>query len=371
MTAAFTRLTRKAITVLDRRAINRATLARQLLLRRHDLSVLEATEQLVGLQAQLPFPPYIGLWARLEDFDRDELSKLILDRQIVRSSLMRYTMHLVTTPDLLWLRPLLQPVLDRAQKGFFGRETQGLDLGEIAAHGRKLLNGKALTQVQLREAMSERFPGRDPLSLAYSVQYLVPLVHVPPWGKGGSVPSTLAEPFVDGKFAKEADPKRLVRRYLAAFGPATVKDLQAFSGLTFMAKVFKEMGDELEVLTADTGQELYDLPGAPRPDGDTPAPVRFLPEYDNLMVSHFDRSRVMDDDIRKKVCVGAGIAATLLVDGFVRGIWKLKEQKKTATLTLTLFKPLSKKDLKAVEKEADGVLRFAAPDATTRELVVG
>ena len=183
--------------MLDRRAINRATLARQLLLQRHDLGVLEATEQLVGLQAQLPFPPYIGLWARLRSFDHDELSKLILDRQIVRSSLMRYTMHLVTTPDLLWLRPLLQPVLNRAQKGFFGRQTEGLDLGEIAEHGRKLLRGKALTQVQLRESMSERFPGRDPLSLAYSVQYLVPLVHVPPWGKGGSVPSTLAEPFLE------------------------------------------------------------------------------------------------------------------------------------------------------------------------------
>lgn len=357
--------------MLDRRAINRATLARQLLLQRHDMGVLEATEQLVGLQAQLPFPPYVGLWARLNSFDRDELSKLILDRQIVRSSLMRYTMHLVTTADLLWLRPLLQPVLNRAQKGFFGRQTEGMDLGEIAQHGRKLLNGKALTQVQLREAMSEKFPGRDPLSLAYSVQYLVPLVHVPPWGKGGSVPSTLAEPFLDQKLTKDPDPKLLVRRYLAAYGPATVKDLQAFSGLTFMAKVFKDMGAELEVLVSDTGQELYDLRDAPRPDGDTPAPVRFLPEYDNLMVSHFDRTRVMDDDIRKRVCVGAGIAATLLVDGFVRGMWKLKEQKKTATLTLTLFKPLSKKDLKAVGQEADALLRFAAPDATTREFVVG
>ena len=357
--------------MLDRRAINRATLARQLLLQRHDLGVLEATEQLVGLQAQLPFPPYIGLWARLERFDRDELSKLILDRQIVRSSLMRYTMHLVTTTDLLWLRPLLQPVLNRAQKGFFGRETDGLDLTEIAEHGKELLRGKALTQVQLRESMSERFPGRDPLALAYSVQYLVPLVHVPPWGKGGSVPSTLAEPFLDRELTEEPDPKQLVRRYLAAYGPATVKDLQAFTGLTFMAKVFQDMGAELEVLVSDTGQELYDLRDAPRPDGDTPAPVRFLPEYDNLMVSHFDRTRVMDDDIRKKVCVGAGIAATLLVDGFVHGIWKLKEQKKTATLTLTLFKSLSKKDLKVVEQEADALMRFAAPDATTRELVVG
>lgn len=353
---------------LDRRALNRATLERQLLIRRERVPALEAIERLVGMQAQLPFPPYVGLWARLVDFDREELTRLVLDRQVVRSSLMRYTMHLVSTTDLLWLRPLLQPVLDRAQRGFFGRQTEGMDLAPLVAAGRELLDRRALTQVELRKALGERWPDRDPLALAYSVQYLVPLVHVPPWGKGGSVPSTLAEPWLDRKLAVDADPEEFVLRYLAAFGPATVKDIQAFSGLTFMAAVFNRMRDRLATFRGEAGQELFDLPDAPRPDGGTTVPPRFLPEYDNMMVAYADRTRTMTDDHRKRVCVGAGIAATVLVDGFVRGVWKLKEQRKTATLTIQLFSSLTKKVRSGVEREAAELVAFAAPEAVTREI---
>jgi hypothetical protein len=358
--------------VLGRRALNRAGLERQWLLRRRRASALEAVEHLVGLQAQLPNPPYVGLWSRLEDFAHDELTRLLYDRSVVRSSVLRGTQHLVSAADFRWLRPLMQPVLDRTRRAAWGRVTEGLDLAELAAVSRSLLAGRTLTRTELRERLAEHWPERDSNALAWSVQALVPLVHTPPsgiWGKGGATPFTLAEEWLGEPVTGAPSPEGMIRRYLAAFGPATVKDIQQWSGLTRLRAVVREL--PLRTLRDEAGQELYDLPDAPLPDPETPAPVRFLPEFDNLMIAYADRSRLMDDGARKRVFFANGlVAATVLVDGFVRGVWTVDRRPGAATLTIELFAPPSERERAALADEGDRLLAFTATDAEARDIRV-
>ena len=201
--------------VLTRRALNRATLERQGLLRRWTIPVSEAIERLIGLQSQLPDPPYIGLWTRLEGFRRDTLTWELYARQVVRSTMMRYTLHLVTARDVLWLRPTLQPVLERAQRGFFGQYTAGMDLTELVAFGRALFEERPLTPIELREWLGERWPDRDARAMAYSVRYLLPLVHIPPggtWGQNGSFPYALPESWLGRPLESAPELPRLVLR---------------------------------------------------------------------------------------------------------------------------------------------------------------
>ncbi|HEX8627662.1 MAG TPA: winged helix DNA-binding domain-containing protein [Catenuloplanes sp.] len=356
-----------ATKVLTRRELNRATLHRQLLLRRHQLPVPAAIDQLMGLQAQETNPPYIGLWSRLADFQRDTLTRLMTDRLVVRGWTMRYTLHLLTAPDFVWVRQLLQPVLDRAQRSFCGSGTAGMDLGELAAVGRELLEEAPRTTLELRGLLARRYPGRDPASLAYSVQYLLPVVHVPPggtWGRGRAVPSAVAEQWLGEPLTVEPTPDRLVMRYLAAFGPASVMDIQAWCGLTRLRASVERLRPHLRVFRDETGRELFDLPDAPRPDPDTPAPPRLLPDFDNLMVAFADRTRVLDEGHRKLISVGAGaIRASVLVDGFVRGAWGIRRARGTATLRVEPFAPISGPDRAALEEEALRLLAFAAADA--------
>lgn len=362
---------------LSTRALNRATLARQHLLERAEHDAERMVARLVGLQSQLPSPPYIGVWTRSADFKLDELTRLLFDRVIVRSTMMRYTQHLIGAEDYLWLRPTLQPMLDRAQQSFFGRHTKDMDIAELANYGRDLIRSRQLTLVELRKLLAERWPDRNPTALGYSVQYMVPMVHVPPcgtWGKGGAVTLTLAEDWL-GRPLGEPDQAQMVRRYLAAFGPASVKDVQAWSALRGLAGAVEQLRPRLAVFRDERGEELFDLPDAPRPDPQTPAPPRFLPDYDNLIVAHADRSRVITEEQRKVVSSGVGgktrtrpgqhgaVAATLLVDGVVRATWKVERAKKDATLVVEPFSPLSKAEQAEVAQEGERLLAFAAGDA--------
>jgi hypothetical protein len=368
----------KTAPALCRRALNRATLARQSLLERSSSTVPEVVARLVGLQSQLPSPPYVGLWTRLADFEPRTLTDLMTDRVIVRSTLMRYTLHLIGAADYRWLRPTLQPVLDRAQRSAFRSRLNGLDPGDIAAYGADLMAGRELTMSELRARLVERWPDADPTALGYSVQYLVPLVHVPPcgtWKQGGAVRLALAADRLGAAVDGTPDPVRLVRRYLAAFGPASVRDVQAWSGLTRLADVVEARRPELAVFRDEAGVELFDLPEAPRPAPDTPAPVRFLPEYDNLMVAFADRRRVMTDEQRKVISSGAGgrtrtrhggqgaVAATVLVDGTVRATWKIERAARRATLVVEPFEPLTAAERDDVVAEAERLLGFCEPDA--------
>ncbi|MEU5537383.1 winged helix DNA-binding domain-containing protein [Streptomyces sp. NPDC020362] len=360
--------------VLDRRALNRALLARQLLTRRAELSATEAVGHLVGMQAQVPNPPYIGLWTRLAGFRIEDLARAVRDRAVVRLVLMRGTIHLVTAEDCRCLRPVLQPSLERALNGAFGRRLTGLDLSAVAALGRELVEAEPATLGGLGRLLAERWPDRDAFALANAVRNLVPLVQVPPrglWGESGQAVHTTAESWLGRATAVDATPDTMVERYLAAFGPASVKDVQIWSGMTRLAESMRRLRPLLRTFRSESGVELFDLPDAPRPDGDVPVPVRYLPEFDNVLLSHADRSRIISADHRKPVFTTNGlIKSTFLVDGFVRGLWRIERRRDTATLVVEAFgRPLAKKDRTALAQEGTRLLAFAAADAAAHDVL--
>ncbi|QXJ21913.1 winged helix DNA-binding domain-containing protein [Actinomadura graeca] len=351
---------------LDRRTLNRATLERQLLLARSGMSALQAVGRLVALQAQDPNLPYLALWARLADFRQQDLTDLLDDRSVVRSSLLRGTQHMAAADDFLHIRPLVRESLLAGRQAAFGRVTGDWDLDELAAEARTLLDGRTLTRPQLARALAERWPGRDPQALGWSSQALVPVVHPPPsgtWNTRGATPFALAEDWIGRPLEEDPGPDRLIHRYLAAFGPASVKDFQAWSGLRRMDADFERLRPGLDVFRDENGTELFDVPGMPLPSGDVPAPVRFLPDLDNLLLAYADRTRLMTGERRKAVCVGAWVKATLLVDGRVHGVWKLRHDREEgrAELAIELFEPLP--DASEAEEEAARLLDFAAPGA--------
>jgi hypothetical protein len=362
-----------ALAVLSDQAINRATLDRQLLLERSVGPAAATIEHLVGMQAQAPRAPFVGLWTRLVDFDPAELDELMESRQAVRASLMRGTVHLVTARDCLAMRPTLRPVLDRAHSaGPFRRRIEGVDLDELVAAGRALLDEAPRTRAELGQLLSARWPGRDPTALAHAVGFLVPQVQVPPrgtWTGGGPVrwatnASWLGADVDSGPAELTVDD--LLVRYLGAFGPATVMDAQAWCGLTRLGEVAARLGRRLRRFRDADGRELLDLPSAPRPDPDTPAPPRFLPEYDNLLLSYADRSRVVPDGRGVPLWPGhGGVRGEVLVDGRWAANWEIaRAAGGAATLTIEPFGRLARRDVAAVSAEGVALLAWAAPGST-------
>jgi hypothetical protein len=363
--------------VLSGRAVNRALLARQHLLAREPGSALAMVRHLCGLQAQAPFPPYYGLLARLDGFRPEDLAGLLESRDVVRIALMRSTIHLVTADDALAWRPLIQPVLDQGLAGNWGKGLAGLDLDRVAAKGRELTTEQPLTFADLGAELTRTFPGHPGDALAMAVRCRVPLVQVPPravWGKSGLARHTpadvwLGRPLNDPLAEPLPRPVALaamVERYLAAFGPATVQDVQAWSGLTRLREIVDPMRDRLLVFADERGRELFDRPDSPRPDPDVPAPARLAAEYDNLILSHDDRTRIMADDDRRQLFRQLNsFPGSVLLDGFVAGAWRVKRAKGTATVTIELFRArIPARDRDALEAEAARVLAVTAPKAT-------
>jgi hypothetical protein len=356
--------------VLSRRALGRATLARQFLLARTDATVPEVVTHLVGLQAQTPHTWYTGLWTRIDGFTPDQAADPLVHRDLVRIAVMRSTIHLVTAQDALALRPAVQPALDRDlfRNYTHGRDMRGLDVDAVVAAGRALLAEKPRTNKELGALLHEKWPDRAPSSLAYAIRCLVPLVQVPPrgvWGRSGSIAHTSAETWLGAPVVDKPSVDDLVLRYLAAFGPATVKDVQTWSGLTRLREVVE--GLPLLRLRDEDGQELFDLPDAPRPDEDVPAPPRFLYDFDNLLLSHADRRRVVTADVRAQNYAPHGpVPQFFLADGVTAGDWKLDRTKEVATLELRPFRRLPEPD--EVEREAARLLAFLAPDVPRHEV---
>ena len=330
-------------------------------------------EHLVGMQAQAPFPPYYGLLARLDGFRAADLAGLLLSRDVVRIALMRGTIHLVSARDCLLLRPLLQPVLDRALATTFGRQLAGADVPSVGEAGRLLAERQPRTFAELGSLLGETWPDHPPAALAQAVRAVVPLVQVPPravWGQAGQARHTPAETWLGRPLDTGGSLAVMVRRYLAAFGPATVRDVQAWSGLTRLREVIEPMRPSLRTFHDEDGRELFDLPGAPRPDPEVPAPARLVPEYDNLILSHDDRTRILSEDDRKRLFSLLNVfPGTVLLGGFARGMWRLSRSRDTATLTVELFSDrVPARDRDEVTAEAGRVLAFAAPDASVRDV---
>jgi hypothetical protein len=318
----------------------------------------------------VPDSPYVGLWSRLSGFRTEDLSKLIERRAAVRLALMRSTIHLVTARDCLALRPVLQEVQSRSLYvgSPWGRRILGMDVDELIAQGRALLEERPRTIGQLGKALGERWPDRDATSLGYAVRNLVPMVQVLPrglWRANGVTACTTAEAWLGRPLDASRDAGKMIKRYLAAFGPASVRDVQAWSGLRGLQETMRSL--RVRTFRDSKGETLYDLPRGPRPDPDTAVPPRFLPDYDNALLAHADRTRIFDVEGRRKPPIGK---PTFLVDGFVRGTWRIDRREAKATLTLTPFARLSKREVPALMEEGARLLRFAAPEAARSDIRV-
>ena len=365
--------------VLTRRQLNRSLLARQWLLERRAATAEETIEHLVAMQAQEPFDPYTALWSRLAGFQPEELSELIETRRAVRApSMLRTTIHLVTARDWLRLRPVLQVVQEQGFRGSpFFRNLEGVDLDEVGAEGRRLLDERPRSGNDLGKALAERWPGRDPASLGYAVRSRVPVVQIPPrglWGKRGGPVLASGETWLGQPIGTDDAPDAMVLRYLAAFGPATAADVQTWCWRTRLGPVLERLRPQLRTFRDEAGRELFDVPDAPMPDPDTPAPVRFFPTYDNIFLSHKDRARIFDEHASWMAAPGqfneTFRRGSFAVDGYVVGGWRLERDAKAgrATVVAIPLVQLAAAARRDVEAEAIALAAFLAPELADRDV---
>lgn len=349
--------------VLDDRRLNRTLLVRQLLLRRSERTVVEAVGHLIGLQSQNPGSAYLALAARLEAFDPEELGRLLVERRAVRLVLMRSTIHLVLADDALELRPLTDAVTERGLHTNWGRLLVDLDLAEVAAAGRALVEQAPRTSKELGQALQARWPGHEAAALVQVVRAFVPLVQVPPrgvWGRSGVQNHTSLEAWLGRPVVERPSAEALALRYLAAFGPAKPADLRAWWGVTGARELLEGMGDRLRTFRDERGAELFDVPDGHLAPGDVPAQVRYLPDYDNVLLGHEDRNRILHDDVR------AGLIGTptVLLDGFVAGTWSVERAKGAATIAVTPFGRVSRAERLDLAEEGMRLLAMTDPGAT-------
>jgi winged helix DNA-binding protein len=354
--------------LLGTRALNRALLARQHLLARADGPALDLLEHLVGLQAQEPQEPYVGVWSRLRDFVPAELSELLVRRDAVRVLLMRRTLHLVSARDCLCLRRLHDPMLVARMRGTLGRRLPGVDEEALAAAGRPLFAAAPSTLTEVARAIGDRWPQVAARDLGDALSTLLPLVQVPPrglWRQTAPACNTTIDMWLG---AEPAEPtpetgEALVLRYLAAYGPAATADIRAWSGLTGLPPVVARLRPRLRSFRDERGRTLLDVPDAPLPDPDTPAPARFLPAFDNAVLGFDDRSRIVDDADRGLSVRGARF---LLVDGRVAGTWTTGTGEGGALhVDVALHRPLTAPERNDVLQEGEQLAAFLADGAPT------
>jgi hypothetical protein len=362
--------------VLSLRELNRTTLARQFLLERTDRPILEAIKRLVGLQAQLARPPYVGLWTRLKDFARADLASAIEQKRVIKATLLRGTLHLTTADDYLKFRASLQPVLTNALEAIVKERGASVDIPRLVDAAREFMRAEPRSFAEITTLLTGLVPGGNPGAMRYAVRTHLPMVQVPietGWSYPGNPRFTLAEAWLTTTLPTSEHLPDLVKRYLAAFGPATVKDMQTWSYLPDLEPVFETLRPELVRYRAERGRELFDLPDMPIARGDSVAQVRFLPEFDNLLLAHQNRTRVVPKAYRSRVYLpGLRVAATVLIDGFVAATWTTERVKQTASLVISPFEPLSltKPVRAALTQEGEQLVRFVEPDAASFEVCI-
>ncbi|WP_437931320.1 winged helix DNA-binding domain-containing protein [Sorangium sp. So ce291] len=360
-------------TTLTRRELSRATLARQMLLSRERATAVHGIERLIALQAQLARPPFIGLWSRLSGFRREELVQLVLRREVVRAPFLRGTLHLVSAKDYLDLHPILAPVLHAAVRSVLRGRADALDVERLVAEARAYFDEEPRTMDELRDHLAQLHPEGDVRAMALAVRMHLPVVQVPTeaaWGYPGTADFAPAGSWLGKPFREHDGPRALVLRYLASFGPATATDVQTWSGLPRIKDVLQPLRERLSTFRDERGRELFDLPDAPRPPADTAAPARFLPDYDNLLLAHDDRTRIIADEHRGRILLSANlrILPTFLVDGFVAGTWTVERKKASAALVLAPFEALSRAAREQLAEEGEALLRFVEEDAGAFEV---
>ena len=358
------------VRVLTERELTVALLARQLLLARAELPVAQAVQQLAALQAQYSPSPYIALHARLAGFQHDDLEAALRERSVVKATLMRGTLHLVAATDYgafagAWHRQSRATMRGRTPAA---TPQEGSVLAALAA-----FTAEARSTDQIRAKVREFTAGTvpDPLLLDYA-RIMLPLIHVPPsgfWRHHGKPAMTIwPEPLPEDPAATAL----LVRRYLAAFGPATREDIAHFTYLRY-----RQIDPALAALaplrrfTNAQGRDLFDLADTPLPDEDQPLPVRFLARWDAAIISHKDRTRILPDAFQAHLTPTPNgmILSSYLIDGKVAGIWSHDQQEETATLTLQPFGSQQESSSLALEAEGDRLLAFLAPTAEKRQIV--
>lgn len=362
---------------LDRRTLNRTLLSRQWLSSRSTGSALDVVEHLVGLQAQSPTAPYVGLYSRLARFSHQNLSDLLLERSAVRIVVMRGTVHLVRARDAIALRNWVQPGLDRGMHTTWGRQLVGIDLDQLAIRVPELLDRGPLSTADLGKALAAHWPDHERSVLVNAARTLLPLVQVPPrgvWGRSGQATYATAHAWLGVERGEQETPdfaEQVFLRYLTAFGPASVKDVQTWSGLTRLSEIAGRLGSRLRRYRNQDGVELLDVADLPLADpGETVEPI-FVAPYDNLILSHADRSRVISDEDRAAISTkNAVVPGTFLIDGFVAGTWRVATDKKEATLVVAPFRKLSKKDTAALDAPAQSLAEFVADEAASHQVRV-
>lgn len=348
---------------LSRRALGRATLARQLLIDRAELGVVETVEHVVGLQAQVPAVPYLALWNRIVGFSPDDLAAAMLDRSVVRMTLMRGTIHTVSAADAYGIRPWVQPMLERVFNNTpWGKALRGIEIAPILAAAAELTADQPLTRADLAPLLALRYPELDGSDLAWAFSYLVPVVQPTPrgvWGKTGKSALTPLAAWLPHEHSKHAA-EDIVARFLAAFGPASIADISCWCGMSRLRELVDGM--DLRRYRNEDGADLYDVPDGLLPDPDTLVPTRFAPEYDNALLAYDDRSRVIDDAEHEMLAGGpGGHVGTVLVDGFVRATWALTGRDEFSRLTIRQSVRLNRTERKGIEAEGRNLFAFLRP----------
>ena len=365
--------------VLTERELNRALLARQLLLERKRLSVAAALERIAGLQAQHGPSPHIALWSRIVGFRPEQLDKSLRERKAVKATLMRVTLHIVSTRDYYAFEPVLRPARALWWRDIGPRVGVEFDFEEIGRRTLELVRSGDRSPDELKQLTLSLTKGPAP-SAGFHWRLAVgsaSLVHTPPsgfWGHHGP-----------GRFASDAgwlgravtpedeDSALLVRRHLGAFGPATRGDVSSWSGLpvTTLAPGFERL--QLQESRDERGRRLYDLPRQPLPPADTRPPVRFLPKWDSTILAYEapERTRILPERYRKTVIRKNGdVLPTFLIDGFVAGAWSVKRTTKVATLLLDAFEPVPRAWKRELVEEGERLLGFLEPDAPAYKVQV-
>lgn len=347
---------------------NRTLLQRQHLLERVDEDILEVLDRCVGLQSQDPRAAFYGLWSRIVDFDPLDLDDLMTGRDVIRMALLRSTVFLMDAEDARWVRPLAQASLSGELWSGHAKRLAGAEFTEVAEYGRQLLSGTQLPVNELKDLLAARWPNAEASSLVTVVRCLVPLVQVPPrgtWNGSGRTTYSLyddwcgpGESAVTGAEAL----KDLIRLYLRGFGPASIKGLQTWAGMTRLRPVVEAMEADWELarIEGPDGEELFDIEGLALADEDTPAPVRLVAPFDNIVLAQgTDRRRVVDDQTFRKLATPNGRSpGVVLVDGRVEGMWKPRKDGTTTKIDLELFSEISAADRRAVAEEQEFLSEF-------------